>query len=147
MTPNYISPHFTLDEFTLSQTAERQGIDNTPPGPIIDSLRRTAQGLEGVRVRLGGCPLIISSGYRCPTLNAMVGGSAKSQHMTGEAADFTAPRFGTPRQIVDALADSGIEYDQVILEFGRWVHISFVQHGARHQALIIDQAGTRPLMG
>lgn len=145
MTANYLSPHFTLDEFTLSQTAERQGIDNMPPGHIIDKMRRTAQGLEAVRMRLGGCPIVISSGYRCPTLNAVVGGSATSQHMTGEAVDFTAPRFGSPREIADALVDAGVEYDQLILEFDRWVHISFVQHGARRQALIIDRAGTRPL--
>lgn len=141
----YLSPHFTVDELTFSQTAERQGIDNMPGPDQLAALRRTAMGLEGVRVRLGGAPILISSGYRCPALNRAIGGSAKSQHMAGEAADFTAPRFGSPREIVDALVDADIGYDQLILEYGRWVHISFAPR-ARHHALIIDRTGTRPLV-
>jgi hypothetical protein len=100
--------------------------------------------LEAVRVRLGCAPVLISSGYRSPAVNAAVGGSRNSQHMTGQAADFTAPRFGSPAEVVAALVDSGVEYDQLILEFGRWVHISFADQ-PRHQALTIDSMGTRPL--
>lgn len=141
----YLSPHFTLDELTFSQTAERLGINNDPGPEVLAALKRTATGLEAVRVRLGGAPIIISSGYRAPAVNAAVGGSATSQHMRGEAVDFTAPRFGPPRAVVDALADSDVPYDQLILEFGRWVHISFSMQPRRH-ALVIDRAGTRPLM-
>jgi zinc D-Ala-D-Ala carboxypeptidase len=141
-----LSAHFTLAEFTDSQTAARQGIDNTPPADVVERLKRTAQGLEAVRVRLGCAPIVISSGYRSPALNAAIGGSKNSQHMTGEAADFTCPRFGSPRQIVDALADSGVPYDQIALEFNQWIHISFALRNRRH-ALIIDNNGTRPLFG
>jgi zinc D-Ala-D-Ala carboxypeptidase len=139
-----LSAHFTLAEFTDSQTAARQGIDNTPPADVVERLKRTAQGLEAVRVRLGCAPIVISSGYRSPALNAAIGGSKNSQHMTGEAADFTCPRFGSPTEVAAALKDSGIEYDQLILEFGRWVHISFSDK-PRHHALVIDRNGTRPL--
>jgi len=141
----YLSPHFTLSEMTISQTAARLGLDNTPPPDVLAALRRTALGLEGVRVRLGGAPIIVSSGYRAPEVNRAVGGSPRSQHMTGQAVDFTAPRFGTPRQIVDALVDADIGYDQLILEFDRWVHISWADQ-PRHHALIIDRTGTRPLV-
>lgn len=141
----YLSPHFTLDELTFSQTAERLGLNNDPGPEVLAALKRTALGLEAVRVRLGGAPILVSSGYRSPPVNAAVGGSASSQHMRGEAVDFTAPRFGVPRQIVDALADSDVPYDQLILEFGRWVHISFSGNPRRH-ALVIDRSGTRPLM-
>jgi zinc D-Ala-D-Ala carboxypeptidase len=144
-----LSPHFTLDELTHSQTAERDNLDNTPGPDALAALRRTAMGLEAVRIRLGGAPILISSGYRGPAVNAAVKGSKTSQHMKGEAADFTAPRFGTPRQIVDALAESDVPYDQLILEFahrGRgWVHISFAA-APRRMALIVDPAGTRPLL-
>ncbi|MGL4648755.1 MAG: D-Ala-D-Ala carboxypeptidase family metallohydrolase [Caldilineaceae bacterium] len=142
----HLSPHFTLEEMTFSQTAARRGIDNTPTPEALEALKLTAQGLEAVRIRLGGAPILVSSGYRSPELNAAIGGSRNSQHMRGEAADFTAPGFGTPRMIVDALADSGVAYDQLILEFGRWAHISFVKTGARRHALVIDGTGTRPLM-
>ena len=70
--------------------------------------------------------------------------SKTSQHMTGQAADIIVPRFGNPTEVAAALRDSGIEYDQLILEFGRWVHVSFGPK-PRHQALIIDRAGTRPM--
>lgn len=141
----WLSPHFTLDELTVSQTAARLGLDNDPGPEVLAALKRTALGLEAVRVRLGGAPILVSSGYRSPAVNAAVGGSPSSQHMRGEAVDFTSPRFGTPRQIVDALADSDVPYDQLILEFGRWVHISFSGTPRRH-ALVIDRSGTRPLM-
>lgn len=143
---HWLSPHFTLDELTTSQTAERLGLDNTPDADALAALKRTCLGLEAVRVRLGGAPIIISSGYRSLEVNAAVGGSAASQHTRGEAADFISPGFGNPRAIVDALADSEVPYDQLILEFGRWVHISF-SHRPRHHALVIDRTGTRPLMG
>lgn len=143
---HWMSPHFTLEEMLVSQTAERMGIDNTPGPDELAALRRTCMGLEAVRVRLGGAPIVITSGYRCPALNAAVRGSPRSQHMRGEAADFISPRFGNPRSIVDALAESEVPYDQLILEFGRWVHISFSQQ-PRHHALVMDRSGTRPLMG
>ena len=139
-----LSPHFTLAEFVISETAARAGIDNDPPLEIVAALKRTAQGLEAVRVRLGGAPITVTSGYRCPALNAAIGGAKDSQHMRGEAADFICPRFGSPTEVATALRDSGIEYDQLIIEFGRWVHISF-SAAPRRQALIIDARGTRPM--
>lgn len=137
-----LSTHFTLDELTLSQTAARQGIDNTPTGEALDNLRRTAQGMEAVRVVLGGAPIIVSSGYRSPALNAAVGGAKTSQHLTGQACDFTAPRFGSVQEVFDAIKRSGVAYDQCIVEFGRWIHISF-SAAPRRQALVIDNHGTR----
>lgn len=137
-----LSIHFTLDEFTHSQTAARAGIDNDPPIDVLKNLQRTAQGLELVRTYLGSAPIHVSSGYRSPALNAAVKGAANSQHLTGQAVDFTCPSYGEPYQIVAALRESSIPYDQVICEFGRWVHISFSDMN-RKQALIIDQTGTR----
>ena len=143
-----LSPHFTLAEFLVSDTAERRGIDNDPGIEVIPALKRTAQGLEAVRVRLGMAPIIITSGFRCLALNRAIGSKDTSQHVRGEAADFICPRFGTPQEIVAALVQAGIEYDQLILEFaGRgkgWVHISFSDK-PRHMALQIDEKGTRPL--
>lgn len=137
-----LSPHFSLDELTASDTAARAGIDNTPPPDVLDNLKHTCTGLEAVRVLLGA-PLHISSGYRSPALNKLVGGQANSQHTQGEAVDFTARQFGTPEQIVARLVASQLAYDQVILEFGRWVHISFGGK-QRRQALVIDKAGVWP---
>lgn len=138
----YLSSHFTLEEMTDSQTAARQGIDNTPGPETVDTLRATAYALEAVRKELGEHPILISSGYRSPALNKAVGGSQGSQHLLGQAVDFTCPNFGTPRMIVKRLKESAIQYDQLILEFDRWVHVSFSARNRRH-TLVIDHAGTR----
>lgn len=136
-----LSPHFTLAEMTASQTAARKGLDNDPPPEVLERLKRTALGLEAVRVILGA-PLIISSGYRSPAVNKAVGGAKNSQHLTGEAVDFICPGYGSPAQIVRTLVASGIKFDQAIVEFDRWVHLSFTDK-PRRQALVIDSKGTR----
>jgi len=137
-----LTDHFTLEELTHSQTAARLGLDNEPSPAVVDALTRTAHGLEMVRVLLQA-PILVSSGYRSPLVNRAVGGAANSQHILGEAADFTAPGFGPPEMIVRAIMRSTrpIPYDQLIVEYGRWVHISFSRE-PRHQALVIDHSGT-----
>jgi hypothetical protein len=140
-----LTPHFTLDELTISETAARRGWDNIPPPDAMAALRHTALGLEGIRTLLGA-PIIVTSGYRSPELNSAIGGSASSQHMRGEAADFICPGYGDPRNVVHRIVDSGLDYDQVIVEFERWVHVSFVRGGGRRHALVVDRSGTRPLL-
>lgn len=126
-----LTEHFTLDELTHSETAVRRGIDNTPPADVLQNLRMLAEGLERVRAVLNH-PMRISSGYRCPALNMSIGGSRSSAHMSGLAADFTCPDFGSPRDVAMAIvtAANSIDYDQVIHE-GRWVHIAFSAHPRR----------------
>ena len=117
-----LTDHFTLEELTFSDTAERQGIDNTPTPEIIANLRILAHTLEGVRQLLGH-PILVSSGYRSWPLNTAIGGSRTSFHPYGLAADFRCPAFGDPLSICFAIAGSHIDFDQLIHEFGRWVHI------------------------
>lgn len=117
-----LTEHFTLEELTVTS---HRDIDNTPPPETVDKLRATARGLEHVRLVLG-VPVIVHSGYRCPALNDLVGGSANSQHMRGEAADFTAPKFGAPLAVCRAIEASDIRYDQLIWEV-TWVHVSFTK--------------------
>lgn len=136
-----LSKYFTLEELIVSQKAARLGLDNTPSGVILDNLRNTAVRLDKVRELLDN-PIIVSSGYRSPLVNRAVGSSSKSQHTEGRAIDFTSPQFGTPKQIVEKIVSSNILYDQVILEFNTWVHISF-SISNRKQALVIDHQGTR----
>jgi hypothetical protein len=132
-----LSPNFSLSDLVRSETAEERGIDNTPPPEIVENLRRLAAGLEKVRALLGSPPEI-SSGYRCAALNEAVGGSSTSQHMQGLAVDFECPAFGTPLEIADAIARSGLVFDQCILEYGRWVHLSFSDAPRRRLLTIYD---------
>ena len=140
-----LTTHFSLAEMTASQTAARLGIDNTPDAAILRNLRRTATLLEEIRQILGA-PIIVSSGYRCPALNKAVNGSKNSAHMLGLAADFTAPAFGTPFHVAKKIAAWGVEYDQLIHEFGTWVHIGLSDGLPRRQALSIF-SGTGYLPG
>lgn len=118
-----LTPNFTLAQLIRSETAEREGISNTPSDEVIANLRHLAEGLEAVQALLGS-PLDISSAYRSAELNRAVGGTGASQHVDGLAADFTCPGFGSPLQVAAAIHASGLVFDQCILEFGRWVHLS-----------------------
>ena len=138
-----LSPHFTLEELTQSNTATRLGIDNTPTVEIIDNLTFLAKELENVRTLLSH-PMLINSGFRCYALNDHLGSKRTSSHCKGLAVDFISPSFGNPRSVVEAIILANINYDQVILEFDRWVHLSFHPTEPRKQALIIDKKGTRP---
>ncbi|MFN0163813.1 MAG: D-Ala-D-Ala carboxypeptidase family metallohydrolase [Burkholderiales bacterium] len=146
--PTRLSPHFSLEELTASQTAAREGIDNMPDAEARHNLARLAATLEEVRTLLGGVPIIISSGYRSPALNRRVKGARASAHMTGLAADFTAPAAGTVLQVARKIAASHIEFDQLIHEYGAWVHMGLAaaDSTARRQTLSIFR-GTGYLPG
>jgi zinc D-Ala-D-Ala carboxypeptidase len=142
MTTLRLSEHFTLDEFIASETAARRGIDNRPTAEIVDALRTTAALLEEVRALLGGRPIRITSGYRCPELNAAVGGAANSAHTRGQAADFIAPDYGPPLTVCLKVSGSPVQFDQLIHEFSTWTHIAWAPL-PRRQVLTIDAGGTR----
>ena len=121
-----LSEHFSLDEFTASQTATRQGIKNTPSQAVVENLRMLAALLEQVRTLLGSHSIHISSGYRSLALNRHIGSNDTSAHIRGYAADFTCPAFGTPIEAAKEIAESNLKFDQLIYESGAnpWVHIS-----------------------
>jgi len=138
-----LTEHFNLAEFTRSATAEANGIDNSlnPDNPqhraIIENLRNLCvQVLEPQRQFVGG-PVIVSSGYRCPKLNELVGGSKNSQHMTGEAVDIVpmgqSESHRSSQFRCEAIKEcflfiqNNCFFDQLILEskgYQRWIHVS-----------------------
>jgi zinc D-Ala-D-Ala carboxypeptidase len=134
-----LSKNFTLQEYIKSQTALRQGIDNTPSDEHLTSAKKLfEQVVQPVRDHFG--VTVINSGYRGPALNAAVGGSATSQHCKGEAVDIECP--GTPNYDVARWIEDNLDYDQLILEFytpgipdSGWVHVSFKTEGNRKQSL------------
>ena len=143
-----LTPNFTLDELTASESAERNGWDNSPNDQELANLTRLADFLEQVKVVLDGKPIMISSGLRTKKVNDAVGSKDSSQHRTGCACDFRVPGM-TPDEVVRKIMASGISFDQVIREFDRWTHISIPNSddtSPRKQALIIDKAGTRPFV-
>ena len=109
-----LTKHFSLEEFSHSSTAKARGIDNTVPLQFIPSLRNLCEKvLEPLRERVKE-PVIISSGYRCPALNRVVGGSNTSQHMKGEGCDIYVEDVEKLRKWFAILMDG--DFDQLIFE-------------------------------
>ena len=128
-----LSEHFSLSEMLASETAEKHHIPNTPLKRHITALQNLAvRCLEPTRQHFG-MPIQVTSGYRCPQLNAAVKGAANSQHLAGEAADITIPRrqwpfcYTSSEQIARLLftwMKDNVDLDQLILE-----HSIAVSHG------------------
>jgi len=137
-----LSPHFTLEELTFTDHRE---FDNTPNEQELANLKRLALFLEEVKKLLGGKAIMVNSAFRSAEVNRAVGSTDKSQHRLGCACDFRVPNM-TPDEVVQAIINSDLPYDQCIREFDRWTHLSIpntVDNKPRKMALIIDKQGTR----
>lgn len=135
-----MTEHFSLEELTFTNHRE---FDNTPNEVQKYQLSRLANFLETVRALLGK-PILIDSAFRSPEVNHAVGSTSVSQHLKGCAADIRVPGM-TPAEVVKAIYDAKLPYDQLILELG-WTHISIPNTedaAPRSMALIIDRQGTR----
>lgn len=131
-----LSNNFTLAELEASSKAKQLGIDNTMPEMLFRNAQALAERLQIIRDVLKA-PVTISSGYRCPELNKVVGGEIDSQHQLGLAADIHAKGY-TASQLFGAIHQKmNISYDQLIIERAggkEWVHIS-VQPYERNEKL------------
>ena len=143
-----LTKSFTLAELIASNTAQRLRIDNTPDSEALRRLQGTAEMLQRIRDTLGH-PVIVTSGYRGPVLNRAVGGVTSSDHMSGQAADIVAPRFGTPYLLAQTLAPlvQPLGIGQLILEGikgKQWVHVSTrIPDKQTSRILTITDAGAR----
>lgn len=118
-----LTENFYLEEFLVSQTAIRHGINMDPPVDVIENLRRLCVDILQPARDVLAVPLSVSSGYRPLELNQLIGGSPTSAHPYGRAADVIPHRPVTPLKLAETIRDMDLPYDQVIQEFGRWVHV------------------------
>ena len=143
-----LSPHLTLSEMIASATADAKGIDNTPPASIVAALQNWATVFfEPLRSQFG--PLRISSGYRCPALNAAVGGVPNDAHEQGCGGDIVPlDTQYTPRDLVRwVIEQSNLPFDQCIYEHvgqAFWCHLggALPQHGGIPRQQGLDYNGT-----
>lgn len=124
-----ITRHFTLDELLLSRKAKELGIDNTQPpvSAIVNLTALVVEVLQPLRDYLSA-PVIITSGYRCNSLNQAVGGVKNSQHLTGQAADITFYNSIDMERKALRYIREHLHFDQLIWEKRgntRWIHVSF----------------------
>lgn len=132
-----LSAHFALGEFTRSESAKREGLDNTPTAEHLENLKTLCEKvLEPIRLRFGS--INISSGYRGKMLNHFIGGSVSSDHCVGRAADIDMDDSGsgvTNKEIFDYIKDN-LEIDQLINEFNySWIHVGYRKGANRKQVL------------
>jgi len=136
-----LSKNLALAEVIRSETAKRKGISNMPTPEHIENFKKLAENVfQPIREHFG-VPIHISSGYRSAALNKAVGGSATSQHCTGEAIDIDMDGTSiTNRQIFDFIKDN-LTWDQLIFEFGTeenpdWVHVSYESTGKQRKQIL-----------
>ena len=136
-----LTEHFKLEEMTVSPTAKKLGLSNTPTAEHIENMRYCCEKiLEPVRAKFG--PVTINSSYRAPAVNKAVGGSKTSQHVNGQAIDFEVKGVDN-KTVADWVADN-LEFDQIILEFyaagdknSGWVHASIKKEGGNRKMRMI----------
>ena len=136
-----LTANFTLEELCASTTATERHIDNTPTETVKANLKALCENvLQPLRDAFGKS-IVINSGYRCKRLNAAVGGSSTSQHMTGEAADIRCNNKAT-REWIFGYIRTHLKFDQLILEHNSsgtyWVHVSYRNGRKNRMAVIAD---------
>ncbi len=130
-----LSKNLSLVEVMKSATAIKHGIANEPSSQHLTNLKAVATNIFQPCRDYFGKPLAVTSGYRSPELNDLIGGSKRSQHSKGEALDLDAQVYGgfTNAELFHYIKDN-LDFDQLIWEFGddnnpAWVHVSFVDDG------------------
>lgn len=132
-----LTNNFTLNELIYSTTAEKNKINNTPSQPVIKNLKALCENvLQPLRNNLG-CPIVITSGFRCAVLNKRVGGASNSQHLYGQAADLVVPQ----KNLKDVFnyIKAHLPYDQLLYEYSKrdkWIHVSYRTDGHNRKQAI-----------
>lgn len=131
-----LSPNFTLEELTVTN----QRVRNEANEEEIKHLKALAVNiLQPLRDAIGK-PIHINSAFRSESVNRLVGGSPTSQHRLGQAADIRVDGM-TSKQIAKKIIELKLPYDQVIEEFGRWVHVSYSYRNRRQQLTAVSDNG------
>ena len=133
--------YFTIPELCASATALREGIDNRPTESAFHLLHVLVDQLLDPIRKAWGAPIMVTSGYRCPRLNELVGGVTHSHHILGCAADIITGNKADHRRLfnlIRQMKDEGrIRFTQLIWEGdGRWIHVSYVPSDLKCQVIL-----------
>ena len=137
---------FSIAELTQSATAKRYDIDNTPSDEIKKNLTLFIEKvLDPIREDWGG-PIIVSSGYRCPELNAKVGGAKTSGHQYGYCADLQVK--GGMKKIRELanfifkwMKDHNMKFDELLWEHSggvTWLHFCWIGKDGKQRMKCFD---------
>ncbi|MBX3008095.1 MAG: hypothetical protein KF816_08720 [Melioribacteraceae bacterium] len=133
-TSTKLSASFYFNEFTISQEAERHGYKNEPNEKQIENLRLLCVNVLQPLREIINVPIFINSGFRSFDVNAAVGGRFNSQHLEGKAADFVVHSMN----LIDVFNTiiQELSFDQLIYEFGKWIHVSWNGEKNRNEVLL-----------
>jgi len=129
-----LSASFLLDEFMVSGVAERFGYINKPSDKQIENLKLLCKNVLQPLRDIISVPIFVTSGYRSFDVNYAVGGSVNSQHMEGKAADIVIP--GKNLKDIFELIPNHFQFDQLIYEFEKWIHVSWNEALNRNEVLV-----------
>jgi hypothetical protein len=125
--------YFSISELIHSDKAILHKINNMPDINSLDNMLNLIHYcLNPIRTAIKQ-PMIVTSGYRCKELNKLVGGADNSNHLSGCACDFII-QGKTPKEIIKFINAMNIEYDELINEYDKWVHISFRKGNNRQKS-------------
>ncbi|NWF90207.1 MAG: peptidase M15A [Ignavibacteriaceae bacterium] len=129
-----LSANFYLNEFTVSQIAVRHGYRNEPNEKQIENMRLLCVNVLQPLREIINVPIFINSGFRCFDVNVAVGGRFNSQHLEGKAADFVVHSIN----LIDVfnIVLQRYSFDQLIYEFGKWIHVSWNGKSNRKDMMI-----------
>ena len=131
-----LTANFSLAELTVTD----RNMPNVPNEAEVASLRSLAEMiLQPLRDALGK-PVRVNSAFRSEAVNRAVGGTATSQHRLGQAADIHVPGM-TSVEVAKKIVALGLPFDQVIEEFGSWVHVSYGPRHRRQQLTAVKRSG------
>lgn len=125
----YFTEHFSAYEMIHSTMAARHGLLNFPTdGKVFENLKKIAEWLEDVRKNLGH-PIHITSGYRSPEVNKLVGGVSDSYHLKGCAVDIAVDRLPLSYYMAAISSAPQVHKIKVIPGSGNsYIHIQFIFH-------------------
>lgn len=147
-----LTEHFTLEEMTSSATAKRLGILNSPSPQVIENLRALCINILEPLRKAWGAPIIVSSGYRSPKLNKVIGGAATSEHMaqgTGAAADIRTVSDSPEenKKLLKLLLSLKLPFRQLINEYPdkngapNWIHVSYNPKHPKQKSMLTCKGG------
>ena len=120
-----ISKDFSYHEFEKTEKEQYKDKNIITDFSVRNNIKSLVENiLQPLRDDIGK-PLIISSGYRCPEVNFLVGGKPTSQHLKGEAADVI---YDNPYELAKRIVELKLPFDQIGL-YNTFVHISHKRDG------------------
>ncbi len=120
-----LTANFSLAELTVTN----RKLPNEPNAAEQANLKALARHILQPLRKSVGRPVVVNSAFRSELVNRAVGGTPTSQHRLGQAADIRV-RGMTSVELARHIVALDLPFDQVIEEFGSWVHVSY---GPRHR--------------